>query len=214
MGSRTATSVTRRRSAGSRAACSRGFQRRAGHARHAIRLRAARRGAGVHRPASRGRRPGPLQRTTRPTRRRLRQRPEDPLRRDDVRPAVRGHHLHRRVVRGRSPCRSGGRRSGSVCEIRAATGESLAGRRPARRLFRVPSGMTLPPVAAEAPGPIGSADRGIQDSNFRLCLSSDRRTGSPSGRRPRTARATTRPSRRIFVHARHVRDARPRSTGR
>jgi hypothetical protein len=58
-------------------------------------------------------------------------------------------------------------------ESRTATGEGLAGTRPARRMFRVPAGMTLPPIASGAPGPVGSSDRGIQQSNFRLCLSSD-----------------------------------------
>jgi hypothetical protein len=74
-------------------------------------------------------------------------------------------------------------------ESRAATGESLAGRRPARRMFRVPAGMTLPPLATEAPGPVGSADAGIQDSNFRLCLSSD-----PANRLPFRAPSGYRPS--------------------
>ena len=58
-------------------------------------------------------------------------------------------------------------------ESRAATGESLAGARPPRRMFRLPTGSSVPPVASMPPGPSGSGDRGIQDSNFRLCLSSD-----------------------------------------
>jgi hypothetical protein len=37
----------------------------------------------------------------------------------------------------------------------------------------MPSGVSIPPIAAAAPAAVGSADRGIQDSNFRLCLSSD-----------------------------------------
>ncbi len=58
-------------------------------------------------------------------------------------------------------------------ESRAATGETLAGARSPRRMFRLPAGSSLPPVASMPPGASGSSDRGIQDSNFRLCLSSD-----------------------------------------
>ncbi len=89
-------------------------------------------------------------------------------------------------------------------ESRAATGESLAGRRPARRMFRVPSGMTLPPVAAEAPGPVGSADRGIQDSNFRLCLSSDP-ANRVAFRAPSTYRASDYAAVAAYLRARAAR---------
>ena len=48
-------------------------------------------------------------------------------------------------------------------ESRAATGETLAGARSPRRMFRLPAGSSLPPVASMAPGASGSSDRGIQD---------------------------------------------------
>src|SRR6185312_2207428 len=89
-------------------------------------------------------------------------------------------------------------------ESRAATGESLAGRRPARRMFRVSSGMTLPPVADEAPGPVGSADHGIQDSNFRLCLSSDP-ANRVAFRAPSTYRASDYAAVAAYLRARAAR---------
>jgi hypothetical protein len=58
-------------------------------------------------------------------------------------------------------------------ESRAKYGESLAGVRPARLIMTLPRGATLPHDTGP-PGPLGSADDRIQDSNYRVCLSSDR----------------------------------------
>lgn len=57
-------------------------------------------------------------------------------------------------------------------EAIAEYGESFAGVRPQRRVMYVPAGMD-PGFPLSAPGPVGSADTRIQNSNFRVCLSAD-----------------------------------------
>ena len=63
-------------------------------------------------------------------------------------------------------------------ESRAAFGESLAGVRPAQQIFALPAGLKMPHTTT-APGPLGSADDRIQDSNYRVCFSSVRTNQVP-----------------------------------
>lgn len=63
-------------------------------------------------------------------------------------------------------------------ESTAAHGESHAGVRAPTTVFTVPAGVD-PAVPLAAPGPVGSADGRIQNSNFRLCFSSDPKNRVP-----------------------------------
>lgn len=57
-------------------------------------------------------------------------------------------------------------------EARSTYGESLAGVRPTQLLLDLDDAISRP-FLTDPPGPVGSADRRIQDSNYRVCFSSD-----------------------------------------
>jgi hypothetical protein len=59
-------------------------------------------------------------------------------------------------------------------ESTTSYGESLAGVRPALTAQVLPWSVGVPPYLSSPPGPVGSADDRVQDSSYRLCLSSDR----------------------------------------
>lgn len=63
-------------------------------------------------------------------------------------------------------------------EATSAYGEALAGVRPTQIVLADTDGVTLP-FTTKAPGPLGSADRRVQASNFRVCFSADPANQTP-----------------------------------
>jgi FAD dependent oxidoreductase len=66
-------------------------------------------------------------------------------------------------------------------EGQSVYGESLAGVRPSQYLLTLDD-TSARPFLTEAPGPVGSGDQRIQDSNYRVCFSSDPANQAPFAR--------------------------------